>query len=194
MLDLGVCPAELDEDLFAMATPARGAAAAAMPESLTDMAHSDDLTDTENSWLMTLTADTWDSASFYLLPVIVIFAAKGGVDPSWLRFVKSDKMMCATTHDGWMDEATNLRWYKAERAAHGSPLGDVLRSIIFQVNQHYSNETIELSIALEEDNNIGLNTPGHHTAAAAVPSSTRTASCASFAAANSAVASCRSRA
>jgi hypothetical protein len=51
------------------------------------------------------------------------------------------------------------------RLAHLSPLGDTDRSTIFQVDQHYSNETIELSVALEEDGNIGLNTPGHHTAA-----------------------------
>jgi hypothetical protein len=51
------------------------------------------------------------------------------------------------------------------RRAELSPLGDPDRSTIFQVDQHYSNETIELSVALEEDGNIGLNTPGHHTAA-----------------------------
>ena len=162
MLDIGV---ELEEDLYAQGTPTAAAAATAMPESLTDMAHSGDLTDAEYCWLTSLSLDSWDSKWFYLLPVMVIFAAKGGVDPSWLKHVVSDKMMCATTHDGWMDEDTKLRWYKAARAAQGSPLGDLLRRIIFQVDQHYSNETIELSVALEEDGNIGFNTPGHHTAA-----------------------------
>ena len=73
--------------------------------------------------------------------------------------------VCLTTLDGWMNAFAKFEWYKAARAMPGSPLGNKSRRIIHQVDQHYSNETIELSLALEDDENIGLNTPGHHTAA-----------------------------
>ena len=55
------------------------------------------------------------------------------------------------------------------RAAPGSPLGIMLRTIIHQVDHKCSNKTIELSVALYGDNRTA-------TTSAAAPSSTLTAS------------------
>ena len=140
-------------------------APAEMPESLLNALHGIDLSDEEHEYPEFLTLHTFDTDHFHILPLLVLFAARSGVDPSWLRHCKSKKMMCMTTPDGWMDEKSKLAWYKAARKARCSPLADRERRVLHQVDQHYSNETIELSALLEEDNNIGLNTPGHHTAA-----------------------------
>ena len=146
---------------------ARRAAAlrAHMPDSLLSGDHSGIFNDDEYAWLTSLSLDSWDSEFFHLLPVIVIFAAKSGANPGWLKHCKSPKMMCTTTPDGWMNEDTKFNLYKMARTAHLSPLGDPERKIVHQVDQHYSNESLEISYALERDGNIGLNTPGHHTAA-----------------------------
>ena len=76
-----------------------------------------------------------------------------------------DEIMCFTTLNGLMNAFAKFKWHKAACDMPGSSLGNKSRMIIYQVDQHYSNETIELSLALEDDENIGLNTPGRHTAA-----------------------------
>eukprot|EP00966_Prymnesium_polylepis_P285858 6603337-Prymnesium_polylepis.1 len=74
-------------------------------------------------------------------------------------------MYAGATADGWMDEASKLEWYMKARAAPGCPFADVSRRTIDQRDQHYSNDSIAQSQMQEQDNNIGLGTPGHHTAA-----------------------------
>ena len=58
-----------------------------------------------------------------------------------------------------------MEWYKKSKTFPFSPFGDDNRRMIDQRDQHYSNESIEQSLAQEADGNIGLGTPGHHTAA-----------------------------
>ena len=137
------------------------------PTSLDELkGHDSDLiSDDEMAWLDTLSLDTWDSADFFLYPVLVLFARSSGPNPDWTKHCKSEKMLAGTTHDGWMDEASKLLWYEFTRAYPYSPFGNTGRRIIDQRDQHFSNETVKQSLMQEQDNNVGVGTPGHHTAA-----------------------------
>ena len=118
--------------------------------------------DTEFAYLEKLSLDTWNSDHFSILPVMVIFVGKSGPDPEWTRLCISDRMLCTTTHDGWMDEASKLAWLKASIADKTNPYGE--RPTMPNFDGHYTNETVEYSITLEEALMCGLETPGHHTA------------------------------
>ena len=128
-----------------------------------------DLDDDDFSLLRQLSLDTFDSDDFYMLPVLVLFARKGGADPAWTRHCVSDKMLVGTTPDGWMTEAWKLRWYKHVRLLRNNPMANINRTILDQKDGHYSNLTVELSLEIEKDGNIGVITRGHHTGALQVP-------------------------
>ena len=156
-----------DEPIGPTTSETARTALASRPTSLDDLKghDSDMLSEQEIAWLDTLSLDTWDSYDFYLYPVMVILSRTGGPNTDWTKHCKSKKMLGYTTHDGWMDEAAKLKWYEAAREFPFSPFGDVNRRFIDQRDQHYSNDSIEQSLAQERDNNVGLGTPGHHTAA-----------------------------
>eukprot|EP00966_Prymnesium_polylepis_P167402 3870141-Prymnesium_polylepis.1 len=144
---------------------ARDATLHARPTSLDDLkGDSQDFSDDEIAWLNALTLDTWDSPDYYVYPVLVLFA-RASANDDWVKHCKSDKMYAGATSDGWMDEASKLGWYKKARTAPGCPFADVSRRTIDQRDQHYSNDSIAQSQLQEHDNNVGLGTPGHHTAA-----------------------------
>ena len=136
------------------------------PASLDELQGNDDdlLTDSETAWLEKLSLDTWDSPFFFVYPVLVILARSTGPDDSWTKHCKSDKMLGITTSDGWMDEDSKLKWYRCAKTFPHSPFARSER-FIDQRDQHYSNESIPQSVEQEADDNIGLATPGHHTAA-----------------------------
>ena len=116
------------------------------------------------TWLESLSLDTWDSPNFFVYPVLMLLARSTGPDTEWTKHCKSDKMFAGTTPDGWMDEASKLEWYRCAKTFPLSPFAST-RRFIDQRDQHYSNESIEQSLEQEQDENIGLGTPGHHTAA-----------------------------
>jgi hypothetical protein len=117
----------------------------------------------EYHWLETLSLDTWNSEHFSILPVMVIFVGKSGADPEWTRLCRSDRMLCTTTHDGWMDDKSKLAWLNVCIEDGTNPYGE--RPQLSNFDGHWSNETIEYSARMEEAQVTGLETPGHHTAA-----------------------------
>ena len=129
-----------------------------------------DLDDSDYALLDQVHLGSWDSESFFLWPVLVLFARQGGANPAWTRFARSDKMLVGTTPDGWMTEDWKLKHYEACRTYPFSPLHpDYKRNIIDQRDGHFSNLTVELSQKMEEDGNTFLITPGHHTGVLQVP-------------------------
>ena len=117
----------------------------------------------EYHWLETLSLDTWNSEHFSILPVMVVFVGKSGPDPEWTRLCVSDRMLCTTTHDGWMDDKSKLAWLNVCIEDDTNPYGE--RPQLSNFDGHWSNETIEYSVRMEEAKVTGLETPGHHTAA-----------------------------
>ena len=117
----------------------------------------------EYQWLETLSLDTWNSENFSILPVMVVFVGKSGPDPEWTRLCVSDRMMCTTTRDGWMDDKSKLAWLNACIEDDTNPYGE--RRQLSNFDGHWTNETIEYSARMEEAMVTGLETPGHHTAA-----------------------------
>eukprot|EP00966_Prymnesium_polylepis_P233842 5409027-Prymnesium_polylepis.1 len=106
-----------------------------------------DLSDEDFDLVNQVSLDTWDSEHFFLWPVLVLFARKGGANPSWARFAVSEKMLIGTTADGWMNEDWKLKHYKLCRQFEFSPLntkGSCKRTIVDQVDGHFSNLTIPL--------------------------------------------------
>ena len=72
-------------------------------------------------------------------------------------------MLCTTTRDGWMDDKSKLAWLNACIADGTNPYGE--RRQLSNFDGHWTNETIEYSVRMEEAKVTGLETPGHHTAA-----------------------------
>jgi len=137
------------------------------PASLDSMGLSDSdiISDEEFTWLSQLSLDSWDSPNFFIYPVLVLVARAAGPNDNWTKHCKSDKMFVGTTSDGWMDEHMKFEWYQHSKSFPHSPFGDANRRMIDQRDQHYSNESIRQSLQQEADGNIGIGTPGHHTAA-----------------------------
>eukprot|EP00966_Prymnesium_polylepis_P206766 4789813-Prymnesium_polylepis.1 len=131
-----------------------------------------DLGEEDFNLLDQVNLDSWDCAHFFLWPVLVLFARKGGANPCWARLAVSEKMLVGTTVDGWMNEEWKLKHYKLSRQSEFSPLnpkGKYKRTIVDQVDGHFSNLTVSLSEELEKDGSLALISPGHHTGALQIP-------------------------
>ena len=148
------------------ATPLPEPMPATLEDYITSRAGDDNsylLDEMEFRWLDTLSLDIWNSVSFSILPVMVVFVGKTGPDPEWTRLCVSDRMYCTTTHDGWMDDKAKLSWLEICIADDTNPYGE--RPQIPQFDGHWTIETLEYSITMELAKMTGLETPGHHTAA-----------------------------
>jgi hypothetical protein len=105
----------------------------------------------------------WDGDDFCILPGMLIFnAGDTAPDPAWSNFVRDkDRLIIASTESGYVNTELKHKWYKHCKAQEFVPWAK--RPTMPTADHHSSNESIDMSAEMEEDECFLSGGPGHST-------------------------------
>ena len=108
-------------------------------------------------------AGFWDSDDFCILPGLLIFnAGDSAPDPAWSNFVHDkDRLLLASTESGYVNNDLKHKWYTHCKSLEFVPWGK--RPSLPTADHHSSNESVQMSIEMEEDEVYLAGGPGHST-------------------------------
>eukprot|EP00966_Prymnesium_polylepis_P230081 5323932-Prymnesium_polylepis.1 len=105
----------------------------------------------------------WDCESFCVLPGLLIFnAGDSAPDAAWSNLVvDKDRLLITSTESGYVNADLKLKWYRHCKAQPWCPWGK--RPTFPTADHHSSNDSVELSLEMENDEAYLAGGPGHST-------------------------------